>query len=67
MIAAINSTPSFFAVAERQYFARLVEPVFNPVTSKFTAIFNSLLVFARPNSLDPCLVTWVIFSIQMVE
>ena len=66
MIAAISSTPSFFAVAERQYFAILVEPVFSPVTSKFVAIFKSLFVFERPNSFVPCFVTWVIFSIQIV-
>ena len=66
MIAAMSSTPSFFAVAERQYFAMLVDPVFNPVTSKFVDIFKSLFVLERPNSFDPCLVTWVMFSIQIV-
>ena len=66
-MAAISRTPSFSAVAERQYFAREVEPVLSPVVRKFVAIFNSLLVFARPNSFVPLLVTWVIFSIQIVE
>ena len=57
MIAAMSSTPSFFAVAERQYFAMLVEPVFKPVTSKFVAIFKSLFVLKSPNSFVPCFVT----------
>ena len=66
-MAAISRTPSFSAVADRQYFAMEVEPVFNPVTLKFVAILSSLLVLERPNSLVPCFVTWVMFSIQMVE
>ena len=35
LMAAICSSPSFFAVADRQYLAMLVEPVFRPVTWKF--------------------------------
>ena len=33
MTTAISSMPSFTAVAETQYFARLVEPVLSPVAS----------------------------------
>ena len=66
MTTAIRRTPSFSAVADRQYFAAEVEPVFKPVTVKLVAIFSSLLVFARPNSFVPWFVTWVIVSIQMV-
>ena len=64
---AIRRTPSFSAVADRQYLARDVDPVFKPVTLKLVAIFNSLFVLERPNSFVPCFVTWVMFSIQMVE
>ncbi len=67
MTTAISLIPSFSAVADRQYFAREVEPVFRPVTVKVLLIFSSLLVLARPNSVVPCFVTWVIFSIQIVE
>lgn len=67
MMAAISSTPFFFAVADRQYLAMLVEPVLRPVTWKFTGIFKSRLVLDRPNSFVPCFVTWVMFSIHMVE
>ena len=62
-----RQTPSFLPVADRQYFAREVEPVFKPVTWKLVAILSSLLVLERQNSLEPCFVTWVIFSIHMVE
>ena len=57
MIVAIRRTPSFSAVADRQYFAREVEPVFKPVTLKFVAIRKSLFVLERPNSFVPCFVT----------
>ena len=67
MIAAMSSIPSFLAVADRQYLAMLVEPVFSPVTSKLVAIFKSLFVLDNPNSFVPCFVTCVIFSIQIVE
>ena len=62
---AIISISSFLAVAERQNFALLVEPVLSPVAYSYWR--SSLLVFVRPNSLVPFAVVWVIFSIQMVE
>ena len=67
MMAAIRRTPSFSAVADRQYFAMDVDPVLRPVTVKLVAILSSLFVLDRPNSFVPCFVTCVIFSIHMVE
>ena len=65
MITAINSVSSFFAVADTQNFALLVEPVLRPVAYSYCRI--SLFVFVRPNSEEPFFVVWVIFSIQMVQ
>ena len=65
MTTAIISIPSFSAVAERQNFALLVEPVFSPVAYSYWRI--NLLVLVRPNSLVPLAVVWVIFSIQIIE
>ena len=62
---AIILTPSFLAVADRQNFAPLVDPVFSPVAYSYCRI--SLLVLLNPNSLLPFAVVWVIFSIQIVE
>ena len=67
MMTAISSIPSFSAVADTQYFARLVEPVFSPVTVKGLVILSSLFVFDKVNSLLPARVTCVIFSIHIVE
>ena len=52
------------AVAEKQYLAFDVEPVFKPVVHWYC--FSSLLVLLRVKVDVPCLVSWVMSSIQMV-
>ena len=60
---AIRSIPSFLAVADRQYFAFAVEPVFSPVAHWYC--FSSLLVDESVNGVLPRAVVWVISSIQI--
>ena len=52
------------AVAERQYFALEVEPVFRPVVHWYC--FRSLLVLLRVKFEVPWLVSCVMSSIQIV-
>ena len=63
MTTAIRSIPSFVAVADRQNLALEVDPVFSPVAHWYC--FNSLLVLFRVNVELPCLVSWVMSSIQI--
>ena len=63
MITAIRSMPSFVAVADRQNFALEVDPVFKPVVNGYC--FSNLLVLFNVNFELPCLVSWVMSSIQI--
>ena len=64
MTTAIKEISFFVAVALRQKPALEVLPVFSQVAPSYCRI--SLLVLVNPNSEEPRIVTWVIFSIQMV-
>lgn len=64
MTTAIKEMSFRVAVALRQNPALDVLPVFKPVAPSYWRI--SLLVLVRPNSEEPRVVTWVMFSIQMV-